>query len=278
VAAILGNHRLSRFKSGEARASRHDALLPKGPALSRPPWRDRLAVTIDINGAIKCAPSISNHAAGQAAAVLTTAIKPQSPCFGASMSSTLFDGAQRQPRTVSAWATAPAHIRNSLPRPQRGRGAFLAVGAVVGSIIAFVSLFSYASLPALALIYIATRPQLGSPAHQFPDRLKLPSASPSAFSAPFERASCFASIVSLSICAAWIVTGLYIRFVLGGLAAPIVRVIATLLAAAVVVAIVVLPVPAGGEDASKVNRWACSRCWIRKISRSLACGAVRMMS
>ncbi len=160
-------------------------------------------------------------------------------------------------------STSP-HSQQPYQDPNAGAGAFLAVGAVVGSIIAFVSLFSYAIIAGIvALIYIATATAIGARLHiKFPDQLKLPKA----LLALSILCAIWAGVVVFHLhwlafdVAAWIVTGLYIAgLVLGGLAALeiIWRVIATLLAAAMVVAIVVLPVPAGGEDASKEsNRWS----------------------
>jgi hypothetical protein len=47
--------------------------------------------------------------------------------------------------------------------PNAGAGAFLALAAVVGSIIAFVSLFSYAIVAGIvALIYIAIATTIGA--------------------------------------------------------------------------------------------------------------------
>jgi hypothetical protein len=148
--------------------------------------------------------------------------------------------------------------------PNAGAGAALALVAVIGSIIAFVSLFSYAIVAGIvALIYIATATTIGARLHiKFPDQLKLPKAllALSIFCAVWAGVVVF-SLQWLSFdVAAWIVTGLYVAgLALGALTAldMIWRIIATLLAAAMVVAIVVLPVPAGGEDASKEsNRWS----------------------
>jgi hypothetical protein len=157
-----------------------------------------------------------------------------------------------------------SHSQQPYQDPNAGAGAFLAVAAVVGSIIAFVSLFSYAIIAGIvALIYIATATVIGARLHiTFPDQLKVPKA----LLALSILCAIWAGVVVFHLrwlsfdVAAWIVTGLYVAgLVLGGLAALEImwRVIATLLAAAMVVAIVVLPVPAGGEDASKeTNRWS----------------------
>jgi hypothetical protein len=156
------------------------------------------------------------------------------------------------------------HSQQPYQDPNAGAGAFLALAAVVGSIIAFVSLFSYAIIAGIvALIYIATATTIGARLHiKFPDQLKLPKGllALSIFCAIWAGVVVFQLQWLTFDVAAWIVTGLYVAgLVLGALTAleMIWRVIATLLATAMVVAIVVLPVPAGGEDASKEsNRWS----------------------
>ena len=162
-----------------------------------------------------------------------------------------------------SYGTSP-HSQQPYQDPNAGAGAFLAVAAVVGSIIAFVSLFSYAIIAGIvALIYIATATTIGARLHiKFPDQLKLPKAllALSIFCAIWAGVVVFHLHWITFDVAAWVVTGLYVAgLALGALAALeiIWRVIATLLAAAMVAAIVILPVPAGGEDASKEsNRWS----------------------
>src|SRR5262249_39523365 len=128
----------------------------------------------------------------------------------------------------------------------------------------FISLFSYAIIAGIvALIYIATATTIGARLHiKFPDQLKLPKA----LLALSILCAIWAGVVVFHLqwlsfdIAAWVVTGLYIAgLVLGAFTALAIiwRVIATMLAASMVIAIMVLPVPAGGEDASKEsNRWS----------------------
>src|ERR1700754_4611881 len=96
------------------------------------------------------------------------------------MSSTLFDLC---PDISSAWSGRMSHSTSSHSQqpyqdPKAGAGAFLALAAVVGSIIAFVSLFSYAIVAGIvALVYIAIATTVGARLHlKFPDQLKVPKA------------------------------------------------------------------------------------------------------
>src|SRR4051812_27457057 len=68
------------------------------------------------------------------------------------------------------------HSQQPYRDPNAGAGAFLALAAVVGSVIAFVSLFSYAIVAGIvALVYIAMATTVGARLHvKFPDQLKLP--------------------------------------------------------------------------------------------------------
>jgi hypothetical protein len=106
------------------------------------------------------------------------------------------------------------HSQQPYRDPNAGAGAALVLGAVIGSIIAFVSLFSYAVIAGIvALIYIAAATTIGARLHiKFPDQLKLPKA----LLALSILCAIWAGVVVFHLqwlsfdVAAWIVTGLYV--------------------------------------------------------------------
>jgi hypothetical protein len=152
------------------------------------------------------------------------------------------------------------------PQHDPGAGAvfLVGIGAVVASIASLVELFSASMLAGVvALIYIAAAGALLLRLHlKFPQELTIPKLllAASLACAVWGGAAVFYFQWFSFTIAEWIVTGLYVAgLAAGALAAfeTLWRILAILLAAAMVTAILVLPIPRGGEDASdEANHWS----------------------